>query len=275
MAKLNSQFGVAPIFDKTLIISGENDATYMANNDNLKNIATGDIVSVEPKGKDSFSARCTALMVFASNSMPRFGKMDAGIKRRVRVQEFRISYTGRVNHNVRQKYIKEQAFLEYLLLKALTMPFEPEIVDSNTSLNLKKEIELSSNFAYDYVINRLNTYPGSRIPYNLIFADAEAYATANGRKFGFEQNNFVREVVSELTKLGRSFDVKPARFTSMTESDYNWFYHFRITIPNSQTGVWLPFASMQPRLAKSQRGIIFNDSPPINELDTEAIASDP
>lgn len=267
MVKLNSQFGLAPVFDKTLIISGENDATYMADNGNLKNVATGDIVSVEPKGKDAFAARCTALMVFASNSMPRFGKMDAGVKRRVRVQEFRVSYTGRVDHAIREQYIKDHNFLEYLLYKALNQPFEPEIVDSESSQALKKEIELSSNFAYDYVINRLNTFPGKRIPYNIIFADAEAYAVANGRKFGFEQNNFVREVTAELRKAGRLFETKPARFNTMTKEDYDWFYNFRITVPNSQTGIWQMYSSMGPRLSKSQRGIIFTDEPPVNEFE--------
>lgn len=269
MVKLNSQFGLAPVFDKTLIISGENDATYMADNGNLKNVATGDTVSVEPKGKDAFAARCTALMVFASNSMPRFGKMDAGVKRRVRVQEFRVSYTGRVNHAIRDEYIKDQNFLEYLLFKALNQPFRPEIVDSDSSQALKREIELSSNFAYDYVINRLNTFPGKRLPYNIIFADAEAYAVANGRKFGFEQNNFVREVTAELRKAGRLFETKPARFNTMTKDDYDWFYNFRSTVPNSQIGIWLPFASMTSRLSKSQRGIIFNDTPPVAELSPE------
>lgn len=263
MVELNSRFGLAPVFDKTLIISGENDATYMADNGNLKNVATGDMISVEPKGKDAFTARCTALMVFASNAIPRFGKMDAGVKRRVRVQEFTHSYTGKVDHNIRDVYIKDQMFLEYLLKTALTMPFEPEIVDPASSKSLKQEIEVTSNFAYDYVINRLSDYKGDRIPYNIVFADAEAYAASTGRKFGYEQTGFIREVVAELRKTGRKLETKPVRFSqkTYTEGDYNWFYNFRLSVPNGQTGIWLSYTQMQDRLKASQRGIIFLNKP--------------
>lgn len=263
MVELNSRFGLAPVFDKTLIISGENDATYMADNGNLKNVATGDMISVEPKGKDAFTARCTALMVFASNAIPRFGKMDAGVKRRVRVQEFTHSYTGKVDHNIRDVYIKDQMFLEYLLKTALTMPFEAEIVDPVSSKSLKQEIEVTSNFAYDYVINRLSDYKGDRIPYNIVFADAEAYAASTGRKFGYEQTGFIREVVAELRKTGRKLETKPVRFSqkTYTEDDYNWFYNFRLSVPNGQTGIWLSYTQMQDRLKTSQRGIIFLNKP--------------
>lgn len=271
MVELNSRFGLAPVFDKTLIISGENDATYMADNGNLKNVATGDMISVEPKGKDAFTARCTALMVFASNSIPRFGKMDAGVKRRVRVQEFTHSYSGKVDHNIRDLYIKDQEFLEYLLKTALHMPFEPEIVDPESSKNLKKEIEVTSNFAYDYVVNRLSTYEGGRIPYNVLFADAEAYATSTGRKFGYEQTGFVREVVAELRKAGYSINTKTLRFSKgYTKMDYDWFYNFRLSVPNGQIGIWLSYDQMKERFKSSQRGIEFIKRPQVSQ-NTEEI----
>lgn len=262
MVELNSRFGLAPVFDKTLIISGENDATYMADNGNLKNVATGDLISVEPKGKDAFTARCTALMVFASNAIPRFGKMDAGVKRRVRVQEFTHSYTGNVDHSIRDTYIKDPQFLQYLLKTALNMEFDPNIVDPESSQSLKQEIEVTSNFAYDYVTNRLNGFTGKRLPYNIIFADAEAYALSTGRKFGYEQTGFIREVIAELRKSGRQITVKPMRFGTLTKEDYDWFYNLNISVPNVRTGVWLTFESMKIRLSKSQRGIQF-DSPAI------------
>lgn len=262
MVELNSRFGLAPVFDKTLIISGENDATYMADNGNLKNVATGDLISVEPKGKDAFTARCTALMVFASNAIPRFGKMDAGVKRRVRVQEFTHSYTGNVDHSIRDTYIKDPQFLQYLLKTALNMEFDPNIVDPESSQSLKQEIEVTSNFAYDYVTNRLNGFTGKRLPYNIIFADAEAYALSTGRKFGYEQTGFIREVIAELRKSGRQITVKPMRFGTLTKEDYDWFYNLNISVPNVRTGVWLTFESMKTRLSKSQRGIQF-DSPAI------------
>lgn len=277
MVELNSRFGLAPVFDKTLIISGENDATYMADNGNLKNVATGDMISVEPKGKDAFTARCTALMVFASNAIPRFGKMDAGVKRRVRVQEFTHSYSGKVDHNIRDLYIKDKTFLEYLLKTALNMPFESEIVDPVSSKKLKQEIEITSNFAYDYVVNRLNGYPGKRLPYKVIFADAEAYATSTGRKFGYEQTGFIREVVAELRKSGRVIETKPLRFSRSTfsEADYNWFYNFRLSVPNGQTGIWLNYEQMKNRLDVSQRGILFNSDPiPIPDEETDTKSDD-
>ncbi|NCE77081.1 hypothetical protein D1157_19435, partial [Anaerotruncus sp. X29] len=196
-------------------------------------------------------------------AIPRFGKMDAGVKRRVRVQEFTHSYTGKVDHNIRDVYIKDQMFLEYLLKTALTMPFEPEIVDPASSKSLKQEIEVTSNFAYDYVINRLSDYKGDRIPYNIVFADAEAYAASTGRKFGYEQTGFIREVVAELRKTGRKLETKPVRFSqkTYTEGDYNWFYNFRLSVPNGQTGIWLSYTQMQDRLKASQRGIIFLNKP--------------
>ena len=141
---LNQKFTPASIGDKQLVYGDENDKGFIEINETMKSIATGDPFKAEAKGENAYTASSTAMVIQLMNKLPRFKHMDGGTKRRTRIVEFIKSYEGQENEDIKNYDIKNQEFLEWVLLKGTQLPLE-KITDSGNSQIIKGEIELDSN----------------------------------------------------------------------------------------------------------------------------------
>jgi len=67
---LSNQFSLAKVFDKRLVIFGDNKNKNIIRSEKMHLLLGGDIVDVERKGKESFAYRMRSKVLIASNIMP-------------------------------------------------------------------------------------------------------------------------------------------------------------------------------------------------------------
>ncbi|AXM88925.1 hypothetical protein B379_07095 [Anoxybacillus ayderensis G10] len=75
--QLGERFMKAKLFQAKLNISGEMTDGELKNLDTLKAITGNDDIIAENKGKDPFTFKCKAKLIFAGNHMPRLYKLDS------------------------------------------------------------------------------------------------------------------------------------------------------------------------------------------------------
>ena len=259
MDQINSQYGLSVIYDKAVIASSENDATFIKNNSNLKNLATGDELGIEEKFKSSKTVLATPLVLLASNKLPRYADLDGGVKRRIRILEFRHSYTGRVNDRIKNEYIRSKTLNEWMLFTVSKFPLKATFTDSKTSLYHKNESEIESNPIHDYYTNRFLDFKGDLIKLSVLYADAKSYFASTGRPFGHSERRFKSDMLSEIMKDGRQWELIRTR-SKMIEADYDWFYveQRRLALTNlSSPLIWKNFTHPETSQALSRQEFSF------------------
>lgn len=83
-----SQFGLAGIRGKTLLVASESPTDYVTTTDILNSLISGETVRVEQKHRDAFDMTPRAKICWAMNSYPRIGDPNDGLFRRVKVVTF-------------------------------------------------------------------------------------------------------------------------------------------------------------------------------------------
>lgn len=226
---LNDKFSLASVYLNSLIVGDENDNTYIQTNEVMKTLATGDPIRIEPKGKPVFKANPTPMILQLMNSTPKFKHMDNGSKRRIRISEFKHTYSGQVNHNVKLHYIANQQLLEWIVMQALSMPFE-DFIDSPKSQQIKGEIERESNPVAEWLEERFSEYHHSVLPIELLFADFLIWLRQQNKTTNWTRKTFTNNLKFELDQQWEYIKCRPISKriddprTPIFKNDYELFY---------------------------------------------------
>lgn len=248
------KFIAASIYDKAFIYGDENDAQYIRFNQLMKSMSTGDPISIEYKGVQPFMARSTPMIIQSMNSTPIFKHLDGGSKRRMRILEFHHSYSGSLNRDVKDVYIQDQEFLEWLTYTALSMPLE-DFVDSINSINIKGDIESESNPVKVYVETRMVEFQSEIIPNWLLFADFLAWLKHENKALNWTQTGFMRSLKIELINTNWEVPRNPKRLTNFLKADYDLFYNNYLNVGSLNIGNFLSYERETARLNKPTRVI--------------------
>lgn len=90
-AQISRKFGLAPIYDKFLNISSENEQV-IKDSAVFKALTSGDDINIEFKYKDAFRAVPYVKLVCATNHMPTFCDQSDGMIRRLHIFDFDIRF---------------------------------------------------------------------------------------------------------------------------------------------------------------------------------------
>lgn len=102
-----SQFALANVPGKRLLIASESPERYISQTHLLNSLISGETLTVERKYHDSFTLRPYAKVLWAMNSLPRVADAQDGLFRRVKIVTFeKITYTQR------DETLKERIALE-------------------------------------------------------------------------------------------------------------------------------------------------------------------
>lgn len=191
--QLESTFGLESVYDKAFIYGNENDAVFAKSSNNIKNLAGGDALTVQRKGVVNLSVEATPLIVQSMNSTPKFLGIDGGVKNRMRILEFKHSYYGDDNEDVKDVYVRDKQFLEYLAYKVLTMPLDL-IIDSENSQRIKGEMMASSDTVLAWFNERLVELEFEVLTTPVMFLDFQAYAEKQNLQSTLTSREFVNRV---------------------------------------------------------------------------------
>ena len=176
---LESRFGLASVYDKALIYGNENDAPMAKNgSNNLKNLATGDGVTVDRKGISAITVSPTPLVVQSMNTEPDFAVYNGGITARARIFVFDHSFVDEGDEDplVKSEYINSPKLLKWLAHKVLSMDVPDRLPNFKASLAATGEAQSRAFDMYDDWINdRFAEFKGSEFPIKALFLDFNAW----------------------------------------------------------------------------------------------------
>lgn len=191
---LESRFGLASVYDKALIYGNENDEPMTKNgSNNLKNLSTGDGITVDRKGIPAITVSPTPLVVQSMNTEPNFSIYNGGIKSRARIFVFEHSFVDEGDEDtlVKSEYINSPKLLKWLTHKVLSMDVPDRLPNFKASLAATNESQSRAFDIYDEWINdRFEKFSGSEFPIGVLYLDFNAW-----RK---ENNYDMREKISRI-----------------------------------------------------------------------------
>ncbi|HCX2158821.1 TPA: DNA primase [Staphylococcus aureus] len=90
---LNGRFKTAELFGKLVNLGDDIGKGFIKDSAELKNLATGETLVVERKGKDPFDLRNYAKIIFSANEVPRIDDKTDGLNRRLMIVPFKARFT--------------------------------------------------------------------------------------------------------------------------------------------------------------------------------------
>lgn len=180
---LESRFGLASVYDKALIYGNENDQPLSKNgSNNLKNLSTGDGITVDRKGISAITVSPTPLVVQSMNTEPSFAIYNGGITARARIFVFEHSFVdaGDEDTLVKSEYISSPKLLKWLTHKVLSMDVPDRLPNFKASLAATGEAQSRAFDIYDDWINeRFENFNGSEFPIKALYLDFNVWRDKN------------------------------------------------------------------------------------------------
>lgn len=181
---LESRFGLASVYDKALIYGNENDEAMSKNgSNNLKNLATGDGITVDRKGISAITVSPTPLVVQSMNTEPDFAIYNGGIKARARIFVFEHSFVDEGDEDtlVKSEYINDPKLLKWLTHKVLSMDVPDRIPNFRASLAAVSESQSRAFDVYDsWIDDRFEKLSGTEFPIKVLYLDFTAWRKEQG-----------------------------------------------------------------------------------------------
>ena len=212
LAGIEARFSPASAEGKALIIGEDNDRrTYLDKSDNFKNITSGDPIFIEKKGQDGYSTQFNCTIVQSMNGIPKFGTIDQGLIRRIKILRFSKHYEkSKLNPRVKEEYIYNKDLLEYIVYHAIHHVDLSENIDTAESRELLYQLSVTGDpiMAFcEEVVEGLDT---NKIPTKLLFKIFVNWSEyTQGIKNKYSQTSFTNRA-KEYMNLN-SWDMKKAR----------------------------------------------------------------
>lgn len=170
LEQLSSRFGLSNILNKTLLVSHENEPkTFISSTSNLKTIISGDSVTVERKGENTFDYTPNLTVIQAMNNLPRFNAIDEAMLSRMIFIRFNHQYKKEEqNPDVKGEYPHNRQLREYILCKALNTDFT-NIIELDESKEILKDLETKSDNVRSFLNEYLEKTTLEKIPCSFLF----------------------------------------------------------------------------------------------------------
>ncbi|MGX6962948.1 DNA primase family protein [Vagococcus xieshaowenii] len=208
LEEIEKRWAVYTAYGKSLIIGDDNNPkSFIEKNENLKSIATGDILQAEGKGKDPFTTVITAQIIQSFNGFPKINSFDDGLKHRLIVVPFNHSYQGKENKRVKEEYINDSRLLEWIALKTVHM-VETELYNTKDGLESLQEFEEDNNNILRFYNTFFPDFTSERIPIKFLFELFQAWNREENNPQNMKQNSFTKELRPIAEKDSWNYSLK-------------------------------------------------------------------
>lgn len=181
MEKLTQRFFSSQLVFKLCNTCADISKVTIEDDAELKKIIGGDMIQTEFKGKDSFSFRPYAKMLFSANRFPHVNDRSNGFKRRLRVIEMNKD-TKEKDIYLKKKTLQELEFWVYMAVQGLKKVLEQhDVYESENSKKVKENIHKESDSVYAFISDCLTRVEGNDIPRSEMFREYDLYCTKNER----------------------------------------------------------------------------------------------
>lgn len=181
--QFEERFQLGILEGKTAVIGDDVPANvYIDDSSNFNSVVTGDIVQVELKNKQPYSARFRCSVIQSTNGMPKFRNKTQGTIRRVLIVPFKADFNGtKENFKIKDEYIKDEKVLQYVLYKAINMNFErfSEPAASKQELEIFKQ---DNDPVLDFKYSVFDEWKIQEVPKNIVYEMYKRFCHDNGFK---------------------------------------------------------------------------------------------
>ena len=123
LCEIGHQFRTAELNGKLANIGDDINDEWVSNTATFKKVVSGDVITVEKKGKDPFKLRSFAKFFFSANSLPRLGKGkdSSAVMDRLVIIPFNATFTKKdADYDPFIKYkLREEVVMESLIAKSI------------------------------------------------------------------------------------------------------------------------------------------------------------
>ncbi len=209
MDKLTQRFFSSQLLFKLCNTCADISKITIEDDAELKKIIGSDVIQAEFKGKDSFSFRPYAKMLFSANRFPYVDDKSDAFKRRLRVVEMNKKPVKKDIH-LKEKMSKEVDFWICMAVAELKKVLEyNDVYESENSKKVKENIHKESDSVYAFVKDCLTRVEGNDIPRSEVFREYDLYCTKNER-LRVKKKTFFEEMKAKgfvLKKDAKGFTV--------------------------------------------------------------------
>lgn len=193
-----SRFSTSILLGKTLVIGDDvqKDA-IIRDTSNMFSLATGDIMTIEDKGKRPYSLRLNMTIVQSSNGLPRMNGDREAIDRRFKILPFTKVFKGKPNKAIKDCYINKKEVLEYFTRLALETPTED--ITPKKSKEILREYHEENNPVIAFVSSFFTEDLTSEfLPNSFVFHNWKAFTEYYGIKLQKSEMSLHREIKNNL-----------------------------------------------------------------------------
>ena len=219
LSNLNAKFTRAQLYGKVVNISTENEASNF-NSEALKSITSGDPVQIENKYEKPFTAKLTAKLVFAMNTLPKPSDRTFALYRRLCLVPFLTKFVDNPHEgtnelkrdpNIERKLMRElPGILAWSIeglkrLVANDYQFTKSIEAEKLMLEFRKDVSPVFAFIDECVTektpeNRISRFP-TRFTTNGLFDTYNRWLEKNGIRDILSKREFLKRFRSGLKEF--------------------------------------------------------------------------
>ncbi|MGN0607496.1 MAG: phage/plasmid primase, P4 family [Oscillospiraceae bacterium] len=185
-SQLNNRFEPALLLGKWLNVSGEIPDLTDNRIQTFKNIVGNDSITVAYKGKDGFTLKNHALLIFGANEMPSISKPDQAYFNRIRILSYDVSVPQElwIDHLAERLYTEEIGYILRFAIDGLInfISNGMRLTYNNVSDDLVEKYKHSCNSFSDFANNCIIYSPGNKLKSKDIRSTYETFCSRNGLK---------------------------------------------------------------------------------------------
>ncbi len=175
MDKLTQRFFSSQLFLKLINTCADIPKINIDDDAELKKIIGGDSIQAEFKGKDSFSFKPYAKLLFSANRFPHVDDKSDGFRRRLRVIEMNKKPQNKDIH-LKEKMLKEVDFWIFTAVQGLRKVLEQnDIHESDNSKRVKETIYKNGDSVYSFIADCLQPQQRHNIKRAEMFREYDKY----------------------------------------------------------------------------------------------------
>nr|WP_275590126.1 MULTISPECIES: phage/plasmid primase, P4 family [unclassified Mammaliicoccus] len=175
------EFKLSVLEGKTAVIGDDVPVgIIIEDSSNFKSVVTGDSVLVNVKNKQPYRAEFRCTVIQSSNGMPKFKDKTGGNNRRLLIVPFQADFNGLIeNVDIKEKYLKDEQVLEYVLYKAIHLDFD-KFITPKASQEMLELYKQDNDPVYDFKLNVFDEWNVRRVPKYIVYGFYKIFCQDNG-----------------------------------------------------------------------------------------------
>ncbi len=192
LLELTQRFSAYGILGKLLNSCADLEVTALEDTSIIKKILGEDTIRAEAKGKDAFSFRSYAKLIFSTNELPIVkGERTNGFYRRLLVLPME-KVPKQQCADLFDRLTEELPFFLHLCMDALTRMYQDgHIADSEQSKDAVERLRMDSDTVQAFIIDKVFESPEEKTERGLLFAKYSSYCAETERQ-PLNRNGFYR-----------------------------------------------------------------------------------